>query len=37
MSSRKERAARRAAEFPPPPDPLAVPVFDSHAHLDVTV
>src|SRR3954453_1422782 len=35
--SRKARAARRAGEFPPPPEPLAVPVFDSHTHLDITV
>src|SRR3712207_4848693 len=37
MSTRKERAARRAGEFPPPPEPLAVPVFDSHTHLDITI
>jgi TatD DNase family protein len=37
MSTRSERAARRAGEFPPPPEPLAVPVFDSHTHLDITV
>ncbi|OJF15164.1 TatD family hydrolase [Couchioplanes caeruleus] len=35
--SRKQRAARRAGEFPPAPEPLAVPVFDSHTHLDITV
>ncbi|MFI7597070.1 TatD family hydrolase [Actinoplanes sp. NPDC049681] len=35
--SRKKRSARRAGEFPPPPEPLAVPVFDSHTHLDITV
>lgn len=35
--SRKARAARRAGEFPPAPPPLAVPVFDSHTHLDITV
>jgi TatD DNase family protein len=35
--SRKEKAARRAGEFPPAPEPLAVPVFDSHTHLDITV
>jgi TatD DNase family protein len=35
--SRRERAARRAGEFPPPPEPLAVPVPDSHTHLDITV
>ncbi|GAA0817213.1 AraC family transcriptional regulator [Spirilliplanes yamanashiensis] len=34
---RKQRAARRAGEFPPAPEPLAVPVFDSHTHLDITV
>src|SRR3712207_735908 len=37
MSTRSERAARRAGQFPPPPEPLAVPVFDSHTHLDITV
>jgi TatD DNase family protein len=37
MNTREERAARRAGEFPPPPEPLAVPVFDSHTHLDITV
>ncbi|MEV4707501.1 TatD family hydrolase [Actinoplanes sp. NPDC049316] len=35
--SRKQRSARRAGEFPPAPEPLAVPVFDSHTHLDITV
>jgi len=35
--TRKARAARRAGEFPPAPQPLAVPVFDSHTHLDITV
>ena len=35
--SRKARAARRAGEFPPAPEPLTVPVFDSHTHLDITV
>lgn len=35
--SRRERAARRAGEFPPAPEPLAVAVFDSHTHLDITV
>jgi TatD DNase family protein len=29
--------SRRAGEFPPPPEPLAVPVVDSHTHLDITV
>jgi TatD DNase family protein len=37
MSTREERAARRAGEFPTPPEPLAVAVFDSHTHLDITV
>jgi TatD DNase family protein len=35
--SRRARAARRAGEFPPAPEPLAVPVPDSHTHLDITV
>src|SRR4051812_10796904 len=35
--SRKQRSARRKGEFPPAPEPLAVPVFDSHTHLDITV
>lgn len=35
--TRRQRAARRAGEFPPPPEPLAVPVVDSHTHLDMTV
>jgi TatD DNase family protein len=35
--SRKQRAARRAGEFPPAPEPLAVPVFDSHTHVDITI
>jgi TatD DNase family protein len=35
--SRRERAARRAGEFPPAPEPLSVPVPDSHTHLDLTV
>jgi TatD DNase family protein len=35
--SRRERAARRAGEFPPAPEPLAVPVFDSHTHVDITI
>jgi TatD DNase family protein len=28
---------RRAGKFPPAPEPLAVPVFDSHTHLDITI
>jgi TatD DNase family protein len=35
--SRKQHNARRQGEFPPAPEPLAVPVFDSHTHLDITV
>jgi TatD DNase family protein len=35
--TRKQRNARRAGEFPPAPEPLAVPVFDSHTHLDLTI
>jgi TatD DNase family protein len=35
--SRKQRAARRAGEFPPAPEPLAMPVIDSHTHLDITI
>ncbi|MEU8815699.1 TatD family hydrolase [Actinoplanes sp. NPDC048796] len=35
--SRRKKAARRAGEFPAAPEPLAVPVFDSHTHLDITI
>ncbi|MEU8114729.1 TatD family hydrolase [Micromonospora sp. NPDC048947] len=35
--SRRERAARRAGEFPPAPEPLPRAVLDSHTHLDITV
>jgi TatD DNase family protein len=35
--SRKARVARRAGEFPPPPEPLRTPVIDSHTHLDITL
>ncbi|HEV7897367.1 MAG TPA: TatD family hydrolase [Planosporangium sp.] len=35
--SRKARAAHRAGEFPPPPEPLRTPVIDSHTHLDITL
>jgi TatD DNase family protein len=35
--SRGARAARRAGEFPPPPEPLRTPVIDSHTHLDITL
>jgi TatD DNase family protein len=35
--SRRSSRGRRSGEFPPPPEPLAVPVFDSHTHLDITI
>jgi TatD DNase family protein len=35
--SRREKEARRRGEFPAAPEPLAVPVFDSHTHLDLTI
>ena len=35
--SRRERAARRAGEFPAAPAPLPGPVIDSHTHLDITL
>ncbi|MFY1574336.1 TatD family hydrolase [Verrucosispora sp. WMMD703] len=35
--SRSQRAARRAGEFPPVPEPLPRRVLDSHTHLDITV
>ncbi|TNH29863.1 TatD family deoxyribonuclease [Micromonospora orduensis] len=35
--TRRERAARRAGEFPSAPEPLPRPVLDSHTHLDITV
>ncbi|GLY26493.1 TatD family hydrolase [Micromonospora sp. NBRC 101691] len=35
--SRRQRAARRAGEFPPAPERLPHPVPDSHTHLDITV
>ncbi|MBL7254752.1 TatD family hydrolase [Paractinoplanes lichenicola] len=35
--SRREKARRRAGEFPAEPEPLAVGVFDSHTHLDLTI
>ncbi|MCG5439141.1 TatD family hydrolase [Micromonospora foliorum] len=35
--SRRERAARRAGEFPPAPESLPRAVLDSHTHLDITV
>jgi TatD DNase family protein len=35
--SRRSKKGRRSGEFPPAPEPLAVPVFDSHTHLDITI
>jgi hydrolase, TatD family len=35
--SRRQRAARRAGDFPPVPEPLPQPVVDSHTHLDLTL
>ncbi|ROT32047.1 TatD family hydrolase [Micromonospora sp. HM5-17] len=35
--SRRQRAARRAGEFPPIPEPVPQPVIDSHTHLDLTL
>lgn len=35
-AERRERAARQG-EFPPAPEPLPLPVIDSHTHLDITV
>jgi len=37
MDSKQSRRGRRSGEFPPPPPPLAVPVADSHTHLDITI
>jgi TatD DNase family protein len=34
MSTRKPH---RAGGFPPAPEPLPTPVFDSHTHLDITI
>ncbi len=34
---RANRTSRRSGEFPAAPEPLTVPVFDSHTHLDITV
>jgi TatD DNase family protein len=35
--SRRSPRGRRSGEFPPAPQPLGVPVFDSHTHLDITI
>ena len=35
--TRRQRAARRAGEFPPVPERLPGPVIDSHTHLDITI
>ena len=37
MTSRTARRSRRAGEFPPAPEPLAVAVVDSHTHLDIVL
>jgi TatD DNase family protein len=37
MDKRTESRRRRAGEFPPAPEPLAVAVLDSHTHLDITM
>jgi TatD DNase family protein len=37
MDNKQSRRGRRSGEFPPPPPPLAVPVADSHTHLDITI
>jgi TatD DNase family protein len=34
---RQQTTRRREGEAPPPPTPLAVPVLDSHTHLDLVV
>ncbi|MEU4237799.1 TatD family hydrolase [Actinoplanes sp. NPDC026619] len=34
---RKDKERRRRGEFPAAPEPLSVPVFDSHTHLDLTI
>ncbi|MEJ3742139.1 TatD family hydrolase [Actinomycetes bacterium KLBMP 9797] len=33
----RQSRRQRAGEFPPAPPPLAIPVIDSHTHLDITV
>ena len=35
--SRRDAEARRRGQFPAAPEPLSVPVFDSHTHLDLTI
>ncbi len=35
--SRNGKGGRRDGAFPPEPEPLSVPVFDSHTHLDLTI
>jgi TatD DNase family protein len=37
LGAMRSTRRQRQGEFPPPPEPLAVPVFDSHTHLDITV
>jgi TatD DNase family protein len=31
------RSSGRSGQFPSPPEPLTVPVFDSHTHVDITI
>ncbi|MGN9911922.1 TatD family hydrolase [Phytohabitans sp. LJ34] len=37
LGAMRSSRRQRQGEFPPPPEPLAVPVIDSHTHLDITV
>ncbi|MFD0741700.1 TatD family hydrolase [Phytohabitans flavus] len=37
LGAMRSTRRQRQGEFPPAPEPLAVPVIDSHTHLDITV
>jgi TatD DNase family protein len=37
LGAMRSSRRQRQGEFPPPPEPLTVPVIDSHTHLDITV
>jgi TatD DNase family protein len=37
LGAMRSTRRQRQGEFPPQPEPLAVPVIDSHTHLDITV
>jgi TatD DNase family protein len=37
LGAMRSSRRQRQGEFPPAPEPLAVPVIDSHTHLDITV